>query len=422
MAIHDGYMDRELSVEPTGNGPLNGLVFAVKDVFDIKGHISSAGHPDWKKSHGPAERTARALERLLHNGARLEGTTVTDELMYSLQGENHYYGTPVNPNAPGRAPGGSSSGSAAVTAAGLADFAVGTDTGGSVRIPASYCGLFGFRPSHGAVSAEGVIPLAPGFDTVGWMSKDAWTLLQVGRVLLDQPVAAADAHTITSFKEAPGAGATPSSKQGEPPFRRVYWAADAWELAEEPSRKRLEKQAAGLLGGLVPSRIRLAGPEGGLAAWAELFRQLQGREIWRGHGEWVRAVKPAFGPGIAERFAWASALPEDGGSLRAEQRRIAALLGELLGDDGLLVIPTAPGEAPPLRQAGEAADRQRARTMQLTCIAGLAGLPQATVPRLSTEGCPVGLSFLAGRGRDLRLLEWIYSLQDQHPSGEGACE
>lgn len=166
------------------SGPLSGLSFAVKDVFDIKGNTSGAGNPDWLRTHPPAESTAPALLALLQRGAALEGTTQTDELMYSLNGENAHYGTPINPVAPDRIPGGSSSGSAVAAAAGLVDFAIGTDTGGSIRIPSSYCGLYGFRPTHGAVSTEGLIPLAHSFDTVGWMSRDVNILLKTGCVLL----------------------------------------------------------------------------------------------------------------------------------------------------------------------------------------------------------------------------------------------
>ncbi len=100
------------------------------------------------------------------------GKAITDELTYSLNGENIHYGTPVNPKAPGRIPGGSSSGSAVAVAGELADFALGTDCGGSVRAPASFCGIYGMRPSHGRISTAGVFRLAPRFDTVGWFARD----------------------------------------------------------------------------------------------------------------------------------------------------------------------------------------------------------------------------------------------------------
>lgn len=163
----NAFVDSNLNIKPLGVGPLNGLTFAVKDVFEIKDYANTAGNPDWYRTHFPASRNAPVVDALLQQGAFLIGTTHTDELMYSLNGENFHYGTPVNPHAHNRIPGGSSSGSAVATASRLVDFALGTDTGGSVRIPSSYCGLFGFRPTHGFVNIDGVIPLAKSFDTVG---------------------------------------------------------------------------------------------------------------------------------------------------------------------------------------------------------------------------------------------------------------
>ena len=164
--------------------PLAGLAFAAKDLFDIAGHVTGAGNPDWLALHAPAERTAPVVEALVDAGADMVGKTHTDELSRGIFGENAHYGTPTNPNAPERVPGGSSSGSAAAVAGGLVDFALGTDTGGSVRIPASFCGIFGIRPTRGRLSLEGVVGQAPSFDTVGWFARDAHLLARIGEVLL----------------------------------------------------------------------------------------------------------------------------------------------------------------------------------------------------------------------------------------------
>src|SRR5262249_46800276 len=133
-------------LEPTASGPLDGLTFVVKDLIDVAGHVTGAGNPDWAARQVPAARSAPVVERLLRAGATLVGKTITDELAFSLEGENHHYGTPLNPRAPDRLPGGSSSGSAVAVAAGLADLALGTGTGGPGRGPASLCGVFGNRP------------------------------------------------------------------------------------------------------------------------------------------------------------------------------------------------------------------------------------------------------------------------------------
>src|SRR5882762_7896622 len=158
---------------PTGSGMLDGLCFAVKDVIDIAGWKTGCGNPTWRDSHPPAVAHAVCVEQVLRAGARCLGKTIPDELAFSLLGENHFYGTPLNPQASDRVPGGSSSGSASAVACGLVDFALGTDTGGSTRVPASNCGIWGFRPSHGFVSVAGVMPFSPTLDTVGVFTRSA---------------------------------------------------------------------------------------------------------------------------------------------------------------------------------------------------------------------------------------------------------
>ncbi|MBW5448914.1 amidase [Cohnella sp. CFH 77786] len=381
---HDwgAYVRRDIAAGPSGSGALDGLTFAVKDVFDIQGYTSSAGNPDWLQTHGPADRHAVSIQLLLSHGARLTGTTHTDELMYSLDGENEHYGTPVNPKAPERIPGGSSSGSAVAVSAGLVDFALGTDTGGSVRIPSSYCGIYGFRPTHGLVDMSGVIPLAPSFDTVGWMARDSKTLLDVGQVLLGG---------------RPSVGAE---------FRHIYFAHDAWSIADAKCRDALTISIPFIHRVEECKWIHLS--PSGLTDWMNAFRTLQGLEIWETHGAWVEQTKPRFGTSIGKRFSWASTLQKDASHDLVQLRKdIRHRMSELLGDDGLLVIPTAPGIAPLRGQSGEEVEIRRARTLQLCCIAGLAGLPQVTLPVAEINGSPIGLSVIAGLGQDVKLLEWI---------------
>jgi amidase len=177
---------QKVEVNPTGSGPLDGLSFAVKDLIDIGGHKTGCGNPSWRYSHPPATVNAVCVEQLLTAGARCVGKTVIDELAFSLLGENHFYGTPLNPKAPDRVPGGSSSGSASAVACGLVDFALGTDTGGSVRVPASNCGTWGLRPSHEFISVAGVNPFAPTFDTVGILASSGAVLARAASVLLGQ--------------------------------------------------------------------------------------------------------------------------------------------------------------------------------------------------------------------------------------------
>ena len=194
--------DNHAALTGAGNGPLAGLSFAAKDVFHVAGHRTGFGHPDWLRTHPPAGETAAAVQRLLGAGATMVGRTLTDELAYSLSGENPHYGTPVNPRAPDRIPGGSSNGSVSAVAGGLVDFALGTDCGGSVRLPASYCGVFGMRPTHGRVPVAGVIPFGPSFDAVGWFARDAGTMARVGRVLLGGDAGAPPARRLLVVRDA----------------------------------------------------------------------------------------------------------------------------------------------------------------------------------------------------------------------------
>jgi amidase len=383
----NAFVDKNIVLEPNETGRLNKLSFTVKDVFAIQGYTNTAGNPDWYRTHGPADQHAPVITALLKEGAKLQGTVHTDELMYSLNGENFHYGTPVNPKDPERIPGGSSSGSAVAVSAGLVDFALGTDTGGSVRIPSSYCGIYGFRPTHGVVSIEGVIPLAKSFDTVGWMTRDPKQLMEIGDLLID------------------GQGTNDS-------FRHIYLGEDAWALVDQNYKEELLA--------FLPKLERKANrckwcqvAEEGLAEWANTFRTIQGIEIWNEHGEWIQNENPTFGPGIAERFQWTSTLKKSESAAHFQLRKkISRSMSNFLGEEGLLVIPTAPGPAPLRNLHGEQAEQYRAKVMQLTCIAGLAGLPQVTVP-VEVNGLPIGLSFIANRNNDRKLLHWVNDFLEQ---------
>ncbi|SDL64181.1 amidase [Paenibacillus jilunlii] len=395
MAVHNqhgAFIEPGLEVTGMGSGKLAGLSFAVKDVFAVAGHRSSAGNPDWLRSHQPAAVHSAAVSKLLESGATLRGATHTDELMYSLGGENYHYGTPVNPRAKGRIPGGSSSGSAVAVASGSVDFALGTDTGGSVRVPSAYCGVCGFRPTHGAVEMEGVIPLAPGFDTVGWITARPELLLRAGEVLLG--------------------AAAPGSRGGT--MGKLHIVPEAWALAGADSAASLQDGLQLLQAGAGWSGATEIAPEG-LKTWMDVFRELQGAEIWATHGTWIERAQPLFGPDIAARFAWAAGLAGQDHSralrIRAE---IAARLRQLLGEDGCIVLPTVPGPAP--LRGGDLAqlEKDRSGAMMLSCIAGLAGLPQVTLPVIGPSGLPLGLSVIGGHGQDLRLLSWVREIWRQN--------
>lgn len=440
-----------VTLEATGKGVLAGMGFALKDVFALEGYVPGAGNPDWKRTHSPEGKTAHLVQALLAEGAHLVGTTHTDELMYSLNGENYHYGTPINPRAPKRIPGGSSSGSAVAVAGGLAAFAVGTDTGGSVRIPASYCGIYGYRPTHGAIDTDGLIPLAPSFDTVGLLARDPRTLLLVAQVLLGEeqpgesasPDVQAEASALSTGQSAP---ACPDLSRLVPPeiarlatqsrwqrlagsgqyFDRAVIGLDALDLAFPEVQAILfalmQKLATRLT---FVDRHNIAAE--GLEVWAQCFRRLQGREIWHTHGEWITREQPRFGPDVAARFAWAAGLVkgfEDVGADESAESGFGDLsdlemrtmigrrMRNMLGEDTVLLIPTAPGPAPLRGMLGQDMEEWRTRTMQLTCIAGLAGLPQVSLPVIGPDGLPIGLSVIAGASQDIKLLRWVVELVD----------
>lgn len=360
---------------PTASGALDGLTFAVKDLIDVTGCPTGGGNPDWLRTQAHARRSAPVVERLLSSGATFAGKTITDELAFSLEGTNAHYGTPVNSACPDRIPGGSSSGSAAAVAAGLVDFALGTDTGGSVRIPASFVGVFGFRPSHGAVSLDGVIPFSPSYDTVGWFARDVTTLHAVGDALLPEKPAQ--------------------------DIRRLVLLRDALDIAD-PAVASAIRDRCGKLG--VNGEIRLFDEHPD--EWRECYRVLQGAEIWRELGGWIKDAKPQFGPAIAARFADAAAITSADVDRWAPVReafkaRITSLLSGGIG----LVMPTAPCAA--LRKTAadtEIGDFYR-RALALTSVAGHAGLPQISVPAGVVDDCPIGLSVLALPGQDHALLD-----------------
>ena len=377
-----GAFCRHTHVEMMGaaQGPLAGLTFAVKDIYDVAGVKTGFGSPDWLRTHEPAARTAAAVQWLLDAGAHLVGKTHTEEMAWSLTGENAHYGTPVNVNAPGRIPGGSSSGSAAAVAAGLVDFALGSDTGGSVRLPASYCGVLGLRPTHGRISLDGVCPLAPSFDTCGWFARDAAIFERVGRVLL-RDVAPA---------RAPG---------------RLLVAQDAFAFADEAAAAAL-KPALDKMAALTGTLENVTVGDEPLTTWADYFRFPQGAEAWECHREWVTRAKPTFGPAVGPRIAWAATVaPQDVARARARREEIAQRMEALLRDNAVLALPSAPGIALLRNSPPKIVDGLRSRALPMLCIAGLARLPQVSLPLATLDGCPLGLSLIAARGNDTLLLE-----------------
>jgi amidase len=368
------------------DGPLAGLTVAVKDIIDVAGITTGAGNPDWLAAHEPAGRTAPAVRLLLDAGATVIGKAHTDEFAWSLSGTNHHYGTPHNPAAPGRVPGGSSSGSASAVALEVADIALGTDTAGSIRVPAAYCGIYGLRPSHGRTPVSGIHPLAWSFDTCGLFAADAALLQRAGRVLLDS--------------EGRHATAGPPA-----PLRSLVLAPDLLAFAD-PAVAAAVREGAGRLAERLD--IPLAETDFGaerIPAWLQAFRARQMVEAWQANGPWITAHQPRLGPGVAGRFATARATnPTAAVPATTAGIQVRRAIEQALPADAALVLPSAATVAPPPGLERQANEDLRTRTIGLTCLAGLAGAPALSLPLGRASELPVGVCLLGRVGEDERLL------------------
>ena len=341
--------------------------------------MTGGGNPDWAKRQQPATRSAPVVDCLLRAGASLVGKAVTDELAFSLEGENEHHGTPINPRAPDRLPGGSSSGAAVAVAAGLADLGLGTDTGGSVRVPAAFCGLFGWRPSHGRLSLDGVVRFAPSYDTVGLLARDARQLQLSAQCLL---------------------GTEPVSLPA-----RLLMAADAFKLAEPEAAAVLADAARAL--GAVEEVAVFAGRPGD---FRDAYVTLQGLDILDEHSGFL-ASDPLFGETIKPRFDDVRALdPAAGARWSAWRRETTVRLRQLLPPGTFLLLPTAPSVAPLRFLRGEAAGRFYDAALTLGSVAGHAGLPAVSLPVATLRGCPLGLSIVAGAAQDEALLSVVMKI------------
>jgi amidase len=366
-------------------GPLAGLTAAVKDMYDIAGYTAGCGNPTWLETHPPAAKTAGAVQSILDAGATVIGKTICDEFFFSVTGANVHYGTPVNPRAPGRLPGGSSSGSASAVAAGACDFALGSDTGGSVRIPAAFNGLYGLRPTHNRIDLTGVQAMASTFDVPGWFACSPGIFRNVGAVLLD-------------------------ARRVPAKLERLIALEDAFAEADSDVADLLRSMLEFMLGELPPvahARISLEGFD----PWREAFRTIQGFEVWQTFGAFVTRQRPALGPGIRERMEYAASVTEaEVAAARKVQAQARDHILQTVKPGTILALPTAPCIAPPIDMPPAEMEHFRVRVMRLTSTAGMAGLPQLNLPVGTLAGCPVGLSFIGWPGGDEVLLDLACAL------------
>jgi amidase len=375
--------DERVPIAGAAAGLLEGLSFAVKDIIDVAGHVTGGGNAEWLRTHEPAANNAPAVQVLLDAGATMAGKTITEEFAYGMIGENFHYGTPRNGAAPGHIPGGSSSGSASVVSAGEVDFALGTDTGGSVRVPASFCGLYGLRPSHGRVPLAGILPLAPSLDTCGWFARDADIMRRVGEVMLDW--------------------------QAPPASGRFLVARDAFGVAGDAVRAALKPalaRAGDILG--APAEVDAGALHGmaDLGDWAKVMQVIRGSEAAASHLSWITATDPVMGPGFRDRFeAGGRYSREEIAAATAARARIEGHLDALLADGAILAVPAAPAPPPPVRSPESVYDDLRMKNEMYNSMAPLARLPQISLPLGQVDGLPIGLGLVAAHGNDELLLD-----------------
>lgn len=366
-------------------GKLAGLTAAVKDIFDIQGERTGFGSPDWYEAQLPAKSNAVAVQRILDQGATIVGKTICDELCFSVTGANPFYGTPLNPRATDRLPAGSSSGSASATAAGSCDFALGGDTGGSVRIPAALCGVYGIRPTFGRVDLTGVSVMASSFDCAGWFANGPGVLRVVGDVMLEGRAVAGE---LTS----------------------CLLVEDAFESADSEVSDLLQDILLKMRVDLPRMRTMCISPSG-LDTWREVFRIVQAHDFWSKYGPFMSNRPVRMSPGVKERVEFTSTVTDaQASAARKTMNDAHAHIRGIVAPGTILALPTAPSIAPKLDATPSDLDLFRSRVMRLTTISGLSGLPQITIPLGSLHDAPVGLSFIGWAGSDEVLLDLACTL------------
>ncbi len=372
--------DIEAPIRGAPGGPLAGFTVVVKDMYDIAGHRTGGGSPEWLAEQAPAARHASAVQKLLDAGATITGKTICEELFYSMVGANAHYGMPANVRAPGRIPGGSSSGSAAACGASACDIALGSDTAGSIRIPAAFNGGYGIRTTHGRVDLAGAMAMAPTFDAGGWITNAPGLLRLAGRVLL-------------------------RGEAERMPVSRLLLATDALAQSDPAVADVCRTFLARAKRTLPPLQEITAAPKE-FDAWCEGFRVLQAYEVWQTFGAFVERARPALGPGIRERIAFAASVSAvQAAAARAVVEEARARVRDRVPPGTVIVMPTSPAIAPRPDLDSRTMDSFRLRVMRLTSLAGLGGLPQVTLPAGTVAGCPVGVSLLGWYGGDEALLD-----------------
>lgn len=381
--------ENHIALEGVNKGQLKELTFAAKDVFKILGSTYGNGHPKWLETNTPDDFTTSIIMKLLEEGADLVGKTVCDELCFSISGENWNYGSPINPHDPRRYAGGSSSGSGVAVAGGLVDFSLGSDCLGSVRVPASYNGVLGMRPTYERVPNDGEAPYCESMDVLGYMSSDTEVFRKISKVILGED-------------------------KNNTRFKKLLVAKDCFDIVDTGVKEAL-RPAMEYIGDNIDLIEEIDISPVNISEWVDIFRYIQGYEVWESYGGWIRKYRPRLSRGPKERLEWAS-------SIRLEQyqdalnKRLEIIdrINSVVCEDTLLCMPTVASIAPLRTTSLKEINKIRAQSSALLCISPLTGIPQVTLPMVKQHNLPLGISLLGAQGRDLSLVNFGTELLDRY--------
>lgn len=372
-------------VAATASGPLDDLRLAVTDLYAVAGHQIGAGNRRWLSAAPVERRSADSVSALLDRGAQLIGLAHTADMGFGHTGIDSRSGTPPNPAVPGHLPGGSTSGAASAVSTEAADIALGVDTTGSMRIPASYQGLYGFVPSRGAVSTTGLLPLSTTFDVPAWACRDFATLESVSDVLLPS----GSGGTIGGVLTSEGLNAIADAP--------VYAAMGAWtgyrpDIERGPDIERADPNL-----GLLPD-------------WFEAMEAVQGYEAYRTHSAFLSTGSTSLGPEARDNFAEAARVTDTVYARRLQEVASAAVAIEEFMAGRMLLLPATSSTAP---SADADLGTVLRNTGMLIALASIAGLPSVTVPQTTSDGAPVGITFVGPHGRDRDLLATVSQIESE---------
>ncbi len=366
--------------------PLFGVPVSVKDCFDVEDYVTSCGSRFYAENNSPASKDAWIVQQVRSAGGVITGKTHMHQLAYGITGENAYFGDCCQPRNASLLTGGSSSGAVASVQEGSAMVAIGTDTGGSIRVPSALCGVVGYRSSVGVGNWQGGVHLAQSFDTFGFFCRD----------LRDLPLIASAVLGIGSVK-APLDLKT--ARIAVVPAGFLY-DCDASILAAYAMRQQELEQ----LGAHIATV--------NISYWAqamEIFAPIQAHEAAAIQREKLagRAGFEVFEPAIAERLSWGASISvTEMEALRERQRKFRESMDSMLQQYDYLLMPCAPMSQLP---AGADHSKTRQQILRYTTPGSLAGMPVVTLP------CPggIGMQLVCGRGRDAELLAYASALAER---------